>query len=290
MKQYRPAIVGVLATGFVVAAAAPAMGQARWQLAPTPAQDQSVAPFFEGWYTNPDGTYTISFGYLNFNTAEPIAIPLGENNFIEPAEFDGMQPTWFPVEPDSRERGVFTVTIPPEYRDTDIVWTLRSGGRTLSVPGRVTSPSYDLAILTAGEDGEVVFPPMAAGSVPPSVRFEGDGSVGRGPRGAWAPKTLSTRVGQPLGLEILAADDAGHRTEKVPLAINWYRHQGPGEVAFTPAQVEEAAEGKIGTSAVFSAAGEYIVRVRVDNFAAVDSSDGEQCCWTNSYFRISVAP
>ena len=31
---------------------------------------QTVTPVFEGWYRNPDGTFSISFGYFNRNTEE----------------------------------------------------------------------------------------------------------------------------------------------------------------------------------------------------------------------------
>ena len=61
----------------------------------TSASGQGVTPAYEGWYANPDGTFTLSFGYFNRNTDQVLEIPLGENNSIEPAEFDGMQPTRF---------------------------------------------------------------------------------------------------------------------------------------------------------------------------------------------------
>ncbi len=63
-------------------------------LAPVP-ENTRVAPFFDGWYANPDGTISLSFGYSNLNK-ETVEIPLGPNNFITPKEFDGRQPTSFP--------------------------------------------------------------------------------------------------------------------------------------------------------------------------------------------------
>jgi hypothetical protein len=41
-------------------------------------------------------------------------------------------------------------------------------------------------------------------------------------------------------------------------------------------------------AAVFSALGRYVVRARVDNHNATDSSRGDQCCWTNGYFTVDV--
>ena len=45
----------------------PAGAQEGFPLGPTQRNGQFVAPYFEGWYANPDGTYTLSFGYYNAN-------------------------------------------------------------------------------------------------------------------------------------------------------------------------------------------------------------------------------
>jgi hypothetical protein len=42
------------------------------------------------------------------------------------------------------------------------------------------------------------------------------------------------------------------------------------------------------TEATFSEPGDYVVRLRVDNFAAPDSRFDNQCCWTNAYFPVTV--
>ena len=39
--------------------------------------------------------------------------------------------------------------------------------------------------------------------------------------------------------------------------------------------------------ASFSMPGEYMIRIRIDNFGG-DSSPGNQCCWSNGYVRVSV--
>ena len=54
-----------------------------------------IVPVYEGYFQNDDGSYTISFGYASMNLEEALHIPLGPDNFIEPAEFDGPQPTYF---------------------------------------------------------------------------------------------------------------------------------------------------------------------------------------------------
>ncbi len=112
----------------------------RWPLQPRSPGNRTLAPFMEGWYENEDGTFSISFGYLNANQ-DTIRIALGPDNFIEPAQFDGMQPTVFvPGHP----RGLFTVTLPAVMEDTDVWWTLRkANGDVTRVPGRVSSNAYE---------------------------------------------------------------------------------------------------------------------------------------------------
>ena len=46
------------------------------------ARGQNVAPTFEGWEHNPDGTYSLVFGYLNRNYEEEVDIPLGSENTV----------------------------------------------------------------------------------------------------------------------------------------------------------------------------------------------------------------
>ncbi|HEY6372714.1 MAG TPA: hypothetical protein VIX37_19200, partial [Candidatus Sulfotelmatobacter sp.] len=46
------------------------------------ARGQDVTPAFEGWIANPDGTFTLYFGYMNRNYEEELDIPIGPNNNI----------------------------------------------------------------------------------------------------------------------------------------------------------------------------------------------------------------
>ncbi len=72
-------------------------------------------------------------------------IPIGPDNTIEPAQFNGMQPTHFPTVRYAafggrRERGAFTVTIPKGHKG-DVVWTLRANGVTCSA-AQMPRPAY----------------------------------------------------------------------------------------------------------------------------------------------------
>ena len=255
-------------------------------LTPLPPSGEFVAPFFDGWYQNPDGTYTLSFGFFNRNTEEIVEVPLGPDNFLEPAEYDGVQPTYFP--PVSyggfsgrRERGAFAVTVPADFGDRTVDWTITSAGRTWTIPGRVGVKAYELS-----------YTPQAAGSLMPEVRVEPDGETAIGRVGVWTQTPLPVEVGQPLTLWAWGQDhgerDEGELTE---LNMTWLKHQGPvGEnVQFEPETARTpVGGGELTTTATFSEPGEYVVRVRVDNFTTSDSSFADQCCWSNGYYRIVV--
>ena len=244
-----------------------------------------VVPIFGGWYRNADGTFELSFGYFNVNTEETLEIPLGPGNFIEPAAFDGRQPTRFePVpEGDRRHWGAFTVTVPADFGDRDVVWTLHVRGQTLSVPGRLTSSAYELA----GWE----FPGQS--SMSPLLRWAPEGPAGRGPRGTTA-ETRQARVGAPVDVEAWVARDAAAGGDERPIHVKWFKHQGPGDVAFAErtARVEreawaQAGGARVAVAATFSEPGDYLLRVLAFN---VLREFEFHCCWTNGYVPVTVVP
>lgn len=285
---------GSLMLALAIFTAAPALAQhpgnsrfangMRMPLAPIPEKGEPVAPFFEGWYANPDGTFTFSFGYFNMNTEEIIDLPIGPDNFIEPAEFDGVQPTHFPSQP-RRDRGIFHVTVPASYADEEqrVVWTITANGVPLSVPARV---GYEALQLD--------YSAKAMGSVPPQVRFAPDGPIGEHITGIWTEPRTAT-VGTPLMLTVWG-DEVSVRSPvdvvntDVFLVVTWVKHQGPaGEVTFGPRRIKiEGGHGRATTNVTFMEPGEYLLRAKVDNHKANDSSGGDQCCWTNMYVPVTV--
>ena len=56
---------------------------------------QNIAPVYEGWEQNPDGSFNLVFGYFNRNWDEEIDVPIGPDNSIEPGGPDQGQPTHF---------------------------------------------------------------------------------------------------------------------------------------------------------------------------------------------------
>src|SRR5687767_162943 len=159
---------------------------------PARASGQTVTPVFEGWYRNPDGTYSLSFGYFNRNTEEVVEIPVGEENSIEPGGPDRGQPTHFAPR---RHWGVFAVQLPADFGEQQrVVWTLVVRGQKFAIPGSLKR-GWEIDALQ-GEAG--------SGNTPPVLRFDPAGPEGRGPGGITGAK-LAAKVGEPLTLTVWAA-------------------------------------------------------------------------------------
>lgn len=271
-----------------------------------------IIPVLEGWIANPDGTTSFSFGIINRNE-EAVEIPLGEGNYIEPAKFDGNQPTHFPP---GRTTGAFAVTVPESEQDNDVWWYLTTGdSETLKVPGRRGSSAYELDFIL----------PRPQGGMQPMVGVGEDGTQRGAPYGLVGdiedyPRNPA-QVGIPVELIINATDPAERDPEDprfeeaIPMGVAFEKHQGPGQVEFTrhpdteveqnpydednprfrffrePDPNELRIEGSAGLGrvyATFSEPGEYIIRTKVDVHRGPDSSDGDQCCWTNVWQRVVV--
>src|SRR5690606_3758608 len=94
----RGLLLALLIPGWWTVTAVVVAGQA----APVGAGGDSTAtvqPVFDGWFVNPDGTFSLSFGYYSRSVDLAIDIPLGPDNVLEPAELDGRQPTHFRPQP-----------------------------------------------------------------------------------------------------------------------------------------------------------------------------------------------
>lgn len=236
---------------------------------------QSVMPVFEGWYRNRDGTFTLQFGYFSRNSEEVVHIPPGPDNFVVPTAYDGRQPTRFLPQPQDRGPGrgirywgVFTVTVPADFGEGEVVWTLRSRGRSVSVPGHVRSTSYELDPA-----------PAAVSDGPPVLRFDPSGPEGKGPSGVEV-RGLHARVGARLELSVQVGESGS------PVTLRWFEHRGPGTVSFPDGRVNANAEGGLArTYAVFGEPGEYVVRVLATN---LETEFDRYCCWTNGYIHITV--
>ena len=246
------------------------------------ASGQTVTPVFEGWYRNPDGTFSISFGYFNRNFEQHVEVPVGPDNYMEPGDRNRGQPSSFDAR---RHWGVFVVIVPAEFGDNEVVWTLKNGGKTFSIPGSLHR-DWEIDAL-AGEAG--------SGNEPPTLKFDAAGPHGMGPAGVTSGP-LSASVGTPLALTVWARDDgrtsgnvARTGPEEEPVTLTWFKHQGPGAVTFSEATGEVAnAGGEMRTMATFGEPGEYIVRVRANDASGVAGAGHAQCCWTNGFLKVTV--
>src|SRR5688572_33323745 len=73
---------------------------------------QNIAPAYEGWEKNADGSFNLVFGYFNRNWEEQIDVPVGAANTIEPGGPDRGQPTHFLPR---RNRFVFRIRVPADF-------------------------------------------------------------------------------------------------------------------------------------------------------------------------------
>ena len=58
---------------------------------------QTVAPAFEGWEQNSDGSFSMVFGYFNRNLDEHLHVPVGPDNNIDPGGGPGSAHLFFPA-------------------------------------------------------------------------------------------------------------------------------------------------------------------------------------------------
>ena len=112
---------------------------------------QNVAPYFEGWEQNPDGSFNMVFGYLNRNYKEELNIPIGPNNEIEPTTLPQTQPTYFYIR---RHRFLFSVPVPKDWGKKDVIWSITSNGKTEKAYGNlVPEQAMDADVIIHNRGG-----------------------------------------------------------------------------------------------------------------------------------------
>ena len=153
---------------------------------------QSITGAFEGWYQNPDGTFSLLMGYFNRNSGETLEIPVGPNNRIEPGPADQGQPTtFFP----RRQWGIFRIVVPRDFGTKKLTWTIVANGQTTTIP-------MSLNPLWVVEP----FKDAGNGNTPPVLKFEPNGASFTGPPHGIA-RTLAAKVAEPLALTLWVTDD-----------------------------------------------------------------------------------
>jgi hypothetical protein len=277
----------------------------------TYSRGQAVSPAFEGWETNPDGSSSFLFGYMNNNWEEEIDVPTGPDNGFDLPGAQGMdqgQPTHFLPR---RNRFVFKVRVPKDFGQKELVWTLKTHNVTEKAYASLKQDYFIDNVVIASETGA-----LGAGSSNPTIRankapivtIEGE-------------KTRRIAIGQPLQLVATVVDDGvpkapgqgapspdpkvlARRSMMPPqritvgkslgLHLSWFVYRGAGKVTFDPIQIKPWEDTRAGanspwaplwvvpplppdgrwtTTATFDAPGTYVLRARADDGALLGDDE-----------------
>jgi len=246
---------------------------------------QTIAPAYEGFLANPDGTFDLVFGYLNRNYEELLDIPIGPANNIEPGGPDQGQPTHFLTR---RRRHQFHIKVPKDFGSKEVVWTLTSRGTTEKAYGTL-KPEYILdnrvmmmnnsGFGQRGNEGD---------NQPPVVRVEGE-------------TRRTVKVGEPITLTAVVTDDGlpeppgaldrrsaaggeNARSRRYGLRAAWYVYRRVASVTLEPEQLVPpyppgrvppplSKEGRVSVRATFAGPGTYVLRVMGDDMGLQTTQD-----------------
>jgi hypothetical protein len=245
---------------------------------------QNVAPAYEGWEEDADGTKYFLFGYMNRNWDEELDIPVGPDNGFSPGAIDQGQPTHLLPR---RNRFVFRVKVPPNFSAQDeLVWTLTTHGVTEKAYASLREDYKVDGVVRASETGALgagSSSPEVRANKPPVVKIDG-------------PKVITVKAGVPVDLVAVVTDDGipkrpelglfggagsavGRSTstpdpaqsaqlaqrlrnlvlgpparvtvgKNVGLHLSWFHYRGPSEapVTFTPSQIKTWEDTRAGTN------------------------------------------
>lgn len=268
---------------------------------------QITSPAFEGWWPNEDGTFKMFFGYMNTNWEEQFDLPISPENYfssVEPAELDDLslegfdfatadrgQPTHFYPR---RNPFLFTVDVPADFGEKELVWTLKTQGQTNRAYGTLKSDyQIDPQVISTEVGGNYgSLSDSLRTNIPPELRVEGE-------------SFRTARVGEPISLAVRASDpdnlparrdrprsrsmDQLYRPPSSIVAISgpglrfsWTVYRGPAaNASFEPAQFktytdtrmyanspwappfeipQPPEDGRWSAEVVFDEPGEYVLR------------------------------
>jgi hypothetical protein len=266
---------------------------------------QTLQPAYEGWEQNPDGTYSMWFGYYNRNWNQRLTIPVGHDNQFEPGAPDRGQPTVFQTGDKRRQWFAFKVVLPADWpRDRDLVWTVTTNGVSQKAIGSLW-PVWLVGpdVMSANRSGFRQTDPDVVNSPPKVTEL---------------PTALTATVGTPLTLTVGVTDDdlpkrrvpgqlfdgtvvarggrgegggpgstapargsANGEAPRQSLRVNWVQWRGPGMARFRPeAAPVLGSDGKPSqmmgtatTTVTFDVPGEYGLRGYVEDIGQFTITD-----------------
>jgi hypothetical protein len=222
---------------------------------------QDVSPTFDGWVTNPDGTYSLYFGYFNRNAGEDLHIPIGSDNSVDGGSGpDRGQPTFFYP---GRVWWIYKIDLPKDWpKEQRITWTLKSRGRTnAAVAWLLGEYEVDSVLVGMNAVDRVLFSSLSepdAQNTPPVI------SAGT--------SRQTIKLSETPTFAVTAVDD-GRPSFDSPstkgLRFRWRLYRGPARALFKPETTRAASPSpaKNATTVTFREPGDYRVRVT--------ASDGE---------------
>jgi hypothetical protein len=242
-----------------------------------------VTGAFEGWFKNPDGSFSLLIGYFNRNQGEALDIPVGPSNHIDPLGPDQGQPTHFLP---GRQPGMFVVKVPANFGKSKIEWTLTADGRTTTIPASL-HPAYEIDPFRE-----------ANGNTSPSLSFDEKGLSAQGPVGLSVERRTSVGMATPFTVWI--SDEVGgtRRSSKPgpPVVVRWTMYRGPSRVTLDRERPDVETiqsqngghpfRGKATVAVTFRDPGDYTLHVVVTDTGGGDS----QCCYASGNVKVLVTP
>ncbi len=260
----------------------------------------SVTPAYDGWWKNPDGSFSYLMGYYNRNWTTEVDIPIGPNNHFEPGDADRGQPTHFGI---NRNFGMFVVTRPKETPEMDrLWWVLTYNGQTFRIPMH-RQADYNITVNKASEES-----PGGKFNTAPKLRFAENGPVFQHPYGTLdKAMTRTAKVNVPMTIDMWVEDDGLYSNgsnapltrPEAPVELVVGKYRGPGKVTVgkghehvEPTKGGKPGEdfaGKASTTVTFDTAGDYVVHITGNDLSG-KGGGATGCCWTTAMIKVAVTP
>src|SRR5262249_27834538 len=227
-------------------------------------------------------SFAMWFGYFHQNYAEPLVIPVGAENKIEPGAADRGQPTYFYTR---THRMGFSVTVPADFGKKELTWTLIAHGKTEKAVAWL-QPEWEIDPLFGGKYQS----PEALKNQAPTLALKGPSTTtvssplkltasitddglpvikarGRGAVGQETPPTLVAPKDQaeiPVNVPSLGGGGGGGGRGRggepeQGVIVTWTLWRGPGAGTVAPGFQRGVKSGDAGGTAKFEEPGTYVL-------------------------------